>query len=287
MNPSSPDSYKNLKSLRTPEELFSLKGKVGIIFGGAGKMGQEFTQALSYSGAEVILSDLDAQRCTETASRLDQELPTSITSFPCDVSSSKNVKELFGELKKKYSKLDFLIHNVMSKPQGYYEPFENYSSETWESVLAGNLSGAFYVTQAAAEMMDAGGSIVMTSSIYGKVGPDQGLYNGCSPAGNIYGGTVSLNAPGAYSASKGGVVSYSRYLATLLAPRKIRVNALIPGGVFDGQEEVFHQNYVERTPLARMAEWSDFNGAIVYLVSEASRYMTGAEFVVDGGWTAW
>ena len=131
------------------------------------------------------------------------------------------------------------------------------------------------------------GSIVIVSSIYGLVGPDQRIYRNCSPTNNPYGGSDSLNTPGSYAASKGGLIAFARYLAVLMGPDNIRVNVLTPGGVFDEQEEAFHQEYVQRTPLGRMAVWSDYSGAILFLVSDASRYMTGANLVVDGGWTAW
>ena len=136
-------------------------------------------------------------------------------------------------------------------------------------------------------MLAKSGSIVNTASTYGVVAPDQRIYDECKPEGNLYGGGYPLNIPGSYSASKGGVISFSRYLAVSLAEYNIRVNVLIPGGVFDGQENNFHQEYVKRTPLGRMAIWSDYNGAILFLVSEASWYMTGANLIIDGGWTSW
>jgi NAD(P)-dependent dehydrogenase (short-subunit alcohol dehydrogenase family) len=119
------------------------------------------------------------------------------------------------------------------------------------------------------------------------VSPDQRIYRDCQPAKNPYGGEDPLSVPASYSASKGGLIAFARHLATLWAEDGIRVNVLIPGGVHDGQEESFHQEYIRRTPLGRMAVWSDFNGAILFLASDASRYMTGANLIVDGGWSAW
>jgi NAD(P)-dependent dehydrogenase (short-subunit alcohol dehydrogenase family) len=119
------------------------------------------------------------------------------------------------------------------------------------------------------------------------VGPDQRIYEGCSPTNNIYSTSESLNTPAVYSVTKGGLIAFTKYLATLFGHEKIRVNTLIPGGVFDDQEESFHRQYIKRTPLNRMAVWSDFNGAILFLVSDASRYMTGTDLIIDGGWTAW
>ena len=177
----------------------------------------------------------------------------------------------------------------MGKPPGYYEPFDSYGVSTWEQVLSANLTGAFLCCREAARLMaeTGGGSMVLTASIYGLVGPDQRIYEGSDAQANPYDTTAPLNLPGAYVASKGGLIAFARYLATLLAPQGIRVNTLVPGGVFDQQAPSFHEAYVERTPMGRMAVWSDFNGAILFLVSDASRYMTGSELVIDGGWRAW
>jgi NAD(P)-dependent dehydrogenase (short-subunit alcohol dehydrogenase family) len=153
-----------------------------------------------------------------------------------------------------------------------------------------NLSGTFLCCREASKIMieqSTGGSIVVTASTYGVVGPDQRIYDGCSPGKNLYGGNFKLNAPASYSASKAGLIGLARYLATYVGSNGIRVNVLTPGGVFDGQEESFHAAYTQRVPLGRMAVWSDYNGAILFLISDASRYMTGSNLVVDGGWTAW
>jgi len=185
--------------------------------------------------------------------------------------------------------LDVLIYNVMAKPEGYYKDTDNYTTETWKGVVDANLTGAFLCARAAGALMKktGGGSIILTSSVYGMVGPDQGIYKDCLAAENLYGGEDKLNCPASYSASKAGIIGLSKHLAALWGGDAIRVNVLVPGGVYDGQEEAFHKEYVRRTPLGRMAVWSDYNGAILFLASEASRYMTGTTLVLDGGWTAW
>ena len=206
-----------------------------------------------------------------------------------DASSAKELDELFGTLEKNHDRLDFLICNMMAKPEGYYRPFPEYSLEIWNRVLEVNLTGVFLACQRASRLMKKrkNGSIVLTSSVYGLVSPDFRIYRHCSPQKNPYGGSEPLTAPVAYTASKGGIAALTRYLAVFLGPDGIRVNTLTPGGVYDGHEEEFHKAYVKKTPIGRMAVWSDYNGAALFLVSDASRYMTGANLVIDGGWTAW
>jgi NAD(P)-dependent dehydrogenase (short-subunit alcohol dehydrogenase family) len=281
--------YKKIRPLRNPLEIFDLKGRVGVIIGGAGKMGQEFAKILSLAGAHVVIADLDEDACKEVARRIGSETGRRLHGLSCDVSNQEQVLHLFDHIDREFMKLDFLISNLMSKPEGYYRAFENYSVETWRRVLDVNLTGTFLCCQEAGRLMrkNKQGSIIITSSIYGLVGSDHRLYENCTSDMNPYGGKERLSSPGVYAASKGGLIAFARYLATLLAPDDIRVNILTPGGVYDGQEGSFHQEYVKRTPLGRMAVWSDCNGAILFLVSDASRYMTGANLVIDGGWTAW
>lgn len=281
--------YSKIPEYHKAESIFNLKGKVAVITGGAGKMGQQFASTLGYAGAKVILSDVDARKCHEAAKEVAALTNTSAIGLKCDTSQEKQVKRLFKKVHDTYGKIDILIYNVMAKPVGYYKPLNQYSVSTWKGVLNGNLTGAFLCCREAAKDMkkSRGGSIVLTSSIYGIVGPDQRIYKGCSAKKNIYGGTDPLNCPPSYSASKAGLIGLARHLAALWGEFNIRVNVLVPGGVYDAQEESFHKEYVKRTPLGRMAVWSDYNGAILFLASDASRYMTGATLVIDGGWTAW
>lgn len=281
--------YSKIPELYKVESIFNLTGKVAVIIGGAGKMGQQFAITLGYAGAKVVLSDVDARKCKAMAKEVATLTSTSVIGLKCDASKERQVQELFRKVHNTYGRTDVLIHNVMVKPDGYYRPLSQYPVRTWKSVLNGNMTGAFLCCQEAVNYMKKsnGGSIVLTSSIYGIVGPDQRIYRGCSSEKNIYGGPDPLNCPAAYSASKAGLIGLARHLATSWGEFNIRVNVLVPGGVYDSQEESFHNEYVKRTPLGRMAVWSDYNGAILFLASDASRYMTGAILVIDGGWTAW
>lgn len=283
------EAYASIKSIYRSDSLFDLRQRVGIIAGGGGKMGREFARTLSCAGATVVLSDIDREKVFSAAEELESICPNPVTAAVCDSTDSQQVERLFESVVSDHDGIDFIVYNVMAKPPGYYQTTEAYDLETWGNVIEGNLTGAFSFCRQAASVMKQcdGGSIVLTSSVYGLVGPDQRIYEGCLPAENIYGGKDPLNCPAAYSASKAGIIGLSRYFAALWGNVGIRVNSLVPGGVFDGQEPAFHDAYVLRTPLGRMAVWSDFNGAVLFLVSDASRYMTGGTLVIDGGWTAW
>ncbi len=281
--------YNKIEELNDPSTLFDLSGRVGLITGGGGKMGQQFAVTLIRSGAEIVISDRTQEICEKAATYVFNETGVRPAIFKCDVAEEKSVNALFEFIEKNCGRLDFFISNVMAKPPGYYKTFTDYDLETWNRIHDINISGAFLCSRRACDIIakQKGGSIVITSSIYGIVAPDFNIYKGCSPVENPYGGSDPLTVPGAYASSKGGLIALAKYLSVLFAPKNIRVNVLTPGGVYDGQEEIFHQKYVERTPIGRMGVWSDYNGAVLFLVSDASRYMTGSNLIIDGGWTAW
>ena len=281
--------YEEIPSLKRPPDIFDLTHRVGIIIGGAGKMGRQFATTLGYAGAIVNIADVNLNESRRAANEIADLTKATVRGMKCDVTDEKQILNLFKDVISTYQRIDFLIYNVMAKPEGYYSSCAEYSLNSWNEVIHGNLTGAFLCCREAERYMRDrnGGSIVLTSSTYGLVGPDQRIYENCSPAYNIYGASDPLNCPAPYSASKAGLIGLARYFSTLWGRDNIRVNVLSPGGVFDGQEKSFHEQYVKRTPLGRMAVWSDYNGAILFLTSDASRYMTGANLVIDGGWTAW
>lgn len=270
-------------------EIFDLSGKVGVIAGGCGKLGIQFARVLAKAGAQITLID-ERPLGDDLLVHHFETLSNMVTSIQCDVTDRERVRQVFRSIDEEHGGIDFLISNIMSKPKGYYASIEEYSEQTWRDVIDANLTGPYFCCQEAAARMSMnkkGGSIVLVGSIYGMVGPDQRIYENCTATGNMYDASASLNAPPAYSASKGALSALGKHLATAWGVKQIRVNVLIPGGIYDGQEQEFHQAYVSRTPLNRMAVWSDFNGAILFLVSDASRYMTGSQLIIDGGWTAW
>ena len=190
----------------------------------------------------------------------------------------------------KEGRLDVMIYNVYAKPEGYYKPFEDYSYETWDKAISANVNGAFLCSQEAVKIFKENkinGNIILTLSTYGLVSPDQRIYDNLQPSSNIYNSEYSLNTPMVYTVSKSGLLGMVKWLAGAYGKYNIRVNGLSPGGVFDGQEEAFQKAYIQKVPLGRMANWTDYNGAILFLSSDASQYMTGSNLVIDGGWTCW
>jgi len=269
---------KKIKSLINCKSIFSLENKVILILGGAGKLGRSFSKSLVTAGAKVYLLDLNFFKSKSK----------NIISIKCDVSSKTSVTECFEKIIKKEKKIHTVIYNVYAKPLNYYKSFENYDFNTWQDALCVNLSGAFLVCQESIRHFKKNkisGNIVLVSSTYGLVGPDERIYKNLKK--NIYGGRFKLNSPAVYGASKSGLIGLMKNLAVTNGKFNIRVNCLTPGGVWDNHEKTFHKNYKERVPLNRMANWTDYNGAIIFLASDASRYMTGSNLVIDGGWTAW
>jgi NAD(P)-dependent dehydrogenase (short-subunit alcohol dehydrogenase family) len=285
MTPS--ERYDSIPVLRSAGELFDIKGRAAVVVGGAGKMGREFARVLGVAGARVVVLDLDGDRAALCAAQVEEETGAETFPLSCDAGDSEEVAARFRELGARWGELSILIYVTMAKPPGYYAPADSYKQEIWREVMRSNLDGAFFCSREAARLMPSGSSIVFASSTYGVVGPDHRIYEECLPGGNVYSPEDPLSLPPSYSAAKAGLIGLARNLATLWADRQIRVNILVPGGVYDGQEEPFHRAYVSRTPLGRMAVWSDYNGPLLFLVSDASRYMTGQVLVVDGGWTAW
>ena len=276
--------------MRALPDLFDLHDRTVIVTGGAGLLGAQFCRTLVASGARVTIADLNA----EAAEKLAAELNAGISSdrMRCisqrlDVTQPESVQALVDASLEAFGRLDILVNSAALDPK--FDPthgqhtnaFEDYPLVAWEQALAVNLTGAFLCCQAAARPMLAQGSGVMINlcSIYGLTAPDQRLYQ--RP------GHPPQFKPVYYTVTKAGILGLTRYLAAYYAGKNIRVNALTPGGVFNQHDEDFVQAYSARAVLGRMAEPDEMNGALLFLASEASAYMTGANLVVDGGWTTW
>ena len=211
------EDYENIGPLETPSIIFDLNERLGVIIGGAGMMGKQFALTLGLAGAKIAIVDKDEKECVRITKEISSRTKTHINGYACDVSQEQTVQELFKRVRVEFGHLDFLIYNVMAKPEGYYRPFEEYPIGTWKGVLDGNLTGAFLCCREAVTYLkkSSAGSIVLTSSTYGLVGPDQRIYEGCSPKENIYGGNEPLNCPVSYSASKAGLIGLAKYLSAL------------------------------------------------------------------------
>ena len=262
---------------------FRLDGKVALVTGGAGILGQQFCAGLAQAGARVAVVDLDAAAAQAVAGRLLGDA----AGFGCDVSDAASVQACVAAVVQRFGSIDVLHNNAATKSRdvrAFFAPFENYTLDTWRDVMSVNIDGMFLMAQAVGRQMLAqgrGGSVVQTASIYGLVGPDARIYEGSDYLGG------PINTPAVYAASKAAVVGLTKWLATHWARQGIRVNCLVPGGVSSGQNNVFSTRYSERVPLGRMGRDDEMVPALLYLASDASSYVTGQVLAVDGGWTAW
>lgn len=261
-----------------------LTGKNILLTGGAGILGRHFARAFAAAGGRVALLDVDGDAARTVAA----ELPVGqAMGLACDVSHPASVSEVVDQVVAEWGEIHVLANNAASKSSsldGFLTPFEDYTLDTWREVMAVNVDGMFLMAQAVARHMirqQKGGSIIQTASIYGVVAPDQRIYEGSRYLDR------QINTPAVYSASKAAVIGLSQYLATYLAPHGIRVNTLTPGGMESGQNDEFRRRYSARVPLGRMGQPEELTGAMVYLASDASSYVTGQNLIVDGGLTVW
>ena len=270
-------------------DIFSLHGKVAVVTGGLGLLGREHCLALGRAGANVVVADVDDGACATFASELTRLGMPDALGVGVEITKAGSVRSLSERTLAHFGAIDVLVNNAAINDK-YESPaaatelskFENYPLALWQRSIDVNVTGTFLCCQVlGAEMAKRGeGSIVNIASTYGIVAPDQSLYK--KPDG-----TQSFYKSAAYPVTKGAVLSFTRFLAAYWGGAGVRVNALSPGGVENGQEAFFVESYAERTPLGRMATPSDYHGALVFLASNASAYMTGANLVVDGGWTVW
>jgi NAD(P)-dependent dehydrogenase (short-subunit alcohol dehydrogenase family) len=261
--------------------LMSLKGRRALITGAAGGLGRVMADTLAEMGADLILVDRPDVSLELLTSSLSKKWKIDAQSLPCDLEKVDDRVALAEAVLGDPRGLNILVNNAAfvgdSGLSGWAEPFEKQTLETWGRALEVNLTSIFHLSQLflAALRKGHGGNIVNIASIYGQCGPDWSLYEGTAMAN-----------PAAYGVSKGGLIQLNRWLSTTLAP-DVRVNAISPGGVARAQPEAFLERYEARTPLGRMANEDDFRGAIAYLASDLSAYVTGHVLNVDGGWTVW
>ena len=272
------------------QEKFDLTGCVAVVTGGVGLLGTEFCRTLAEAGAAVAVVDLNASASQGTADTLTKSGHQAVA-ITADITRPDSVNAMVEKTVSTFGRLDILVNSAALDPK--FDPdaikkgitpgaFEDYPLDLWNAAINVNLTGMFLVTQACAKQMLAQGkkgSIINICSTYGLNGPDQGIY--------VNDGERVAYKPVYYTVTKAGVLGFTKYLAAYYAGTEIRVNALTPGGVFNNHEDYFVKNYSAKTILGRMARKDEMNGALLFLASEASSYMTGNNLVVDGGWTAW
>lgn len=266
---------------------FDVRGRIVVVTGAQGRLGREFTGSLLDAGCRVAA--LDVQGGAEPRRRFAAHADSpDLLVLEADVTRRDSLEAALDALRRRWGPPFGLVNNAgldspPSAPAAENGPFESYPEASWDRVMEVNAKGVFLCCQVfgAAMAREGAGSIVNVSSIYGMLSPDQGLYDYRRAGGETF------FKPVAYAASKAVLPNLTRYLATYWAARGVRVNTISLGGVHDAQDERFLASYGRRVPLGRMARKDEYNGAVVFLMSDASSYMTGSNMVIDGGWSAW
>ncbi len=267
-------------------KIFDVKHKNIVLTGASGTLGSQYSHFLSAAGANMILVDLDDKKNKMLEKQIVKKYHTKCKSYLADISNKEQIKNVSSKIISEFGTIDGLINNAgftstfaKKQTKSYVTSFEEFPLELWNKTLAVNLTGVFLCSQEFGKVMAKRkkGVIINIASHYGLIGADQRIY-----------GKSGLNLSASYAASKAGIVNLTRYLASYWRKKNIRVNTLTPGGVLNRKHHSreFVKKYSERTILNRMANENEYNGAILFLISDASSYMTGGNLVIDGGWTA-
>jgi len=267
--------------VRTIAQMLDLRGRVALVTGGAGHIGLALAEALAELGTDIAILDLDEEACRQASAQISASHDVRAMAVAANLAEESEVLAVPKRVLGKMGHLDILVNCAAlvgtSDLEGWNAPLLQQGSRAWRMALDVNLTAPFLLTQACAEALASSrhGAVINVGSIYGMVGPSWDLYPGTGMAN-----------PAAYGASKGGLLQLTRYMATCMAPA-VRVNMLTPGGLVRAQPPVFIERYNSRVPLGRMATEEDLKGAVAYLASDLSAYVTGHNLVVDGGWTVW
>jgi NAD(P)-dependent dehydrogenase (short-subunit alcohol dehydrogenase family) len=258
------------------KDLFNLRNKVAVITGAAGLLGKEFVRALSENGAIVIAADIAKDKGNKL-NKFHTPLEAKVHFKHLDITKTKSISELIDFADRNHKKIDIWVNSAYPKTKDWGVKLESIPVSSWQKNIDAHLNGYCFCCRAAAEYMKkkkSGGSIINLASIYGILGPDFSIYK-----------NTNMTMPAAYSAIKGGIINFTRYLASYYGEYNIRVNCISPGGILDKQPKIFIKKYQEKTPLRRMAEKEDISGGVVYLASDSAKYITGHNLVIDGGWS--
>ena len=265
-------------------KLFDIKEKTIVLTGSGGFLGSQYANFLSSEGANVVLIDVDKEKNEKLKKIIIKKYHTNPMAIQCDITNEISVKKMKQQILKKYNKIDALVNNAVFHPKTKNKnnetKFGSFPLELWNNSISVDLNGAFLCCRELGNVMkkQKKGTIVNISSIYGLVGADQRIY-----------GKSKLNSPVSYAVTKGAIISLTKYLAAYWNNMNVRVNTLSLGGVEDNSymNSEFIKNYSKKTMLGRMAKKSEYNGGLLFLISDASSYMTGSNLIIDGGWTAW
>jgi NAD(P)-dependent dehydrogenase (short-subunit alcohol dehydrogenase family) len=275
------------------KKLFDLAGRIAIVTGGAGFLGRQHAAALCEAGAKVVLWDISQAALTQAQQELERLFPGQVFACEVDIVNPESVRKGTLEIENTHGGLDILVNNAgMTVAQGtekfkhYFDPFESYPVELWNLALEVNLTGTFIVTQALVPFLfkSNNAAVINIASDVGVISPDHRIYQP-NPERDYSG--VQFNSPLSYATSKAALIQMTRFWATYWAKKGIRVNSISPAGVENYQNPQFMRELIERIPLGRMAKPHELKGAIVFLASDASSYITGINLMVDGGRTVW
>ena len=269
---------------------FDLTGRVAVITGGAGLLGEQHARAIAVAGGIPVLVDVQQQRAIEKAAALSHEFGVPAIGCAADITKQEQIEALRDEILARFGRVDILINNAANNPkmeasaEVNFSRLENFPLAQWEADIAVGLTGAFLCSKVFGTHMagNGGGVIVNVASDLALIAPDQRIYRQPGVPEDM-----QPVKPVTYSVVKSGLVGLTRYLASYWAENKVRVNAISPGGVYNGQPEDFVARLTNLIPLGRMAAINEYQGAIVFLCSDASSYMTGTNLVIDGGRSCW
>ena len=242
-----------------------LENKIIVITGGNGLLGSAIIKRLKIEGAFVINLDIN------------HKTNESLSNIACDITIEESINNALNLIIQKYSRIDGLVNNAYPRTKDWGNKFEEIKLNSWKQNIDWQLNSYFYISQQVAMQMtkQKNGSIINIASIYGVVGPDFSVYDG-----------TNMTMPAGYAAIKGGLINLTRYMASYFGPHNVRVNTVSPGGIFNNQNITFVQNYEKKVPMRRMGTPDDIAPSIEFLLSDESRYITGQNIIVDGGWTA-
>lgn len=243
----------------------SLENKIIVITGGNGLLGSTMIKKIKSDGAFLINLDIN------------HKTKEDLSNIECDITCENSINNAISRILEKYNRIDGLVNNAYPRTKDWGNKFEDIKLDSWKQNIDWQLNSYFYISQQVAKQMSKQmcGSIINIASIYGVVGPDFTVYN-----------KTSMTTPAAYSAIKGGLINLTRYMASYFGPNKIRVNCVSPGGIFDNQDINFVKNYEKKVPLRRMGLPEDIAPSVAFLLSDDSKYITGQNLTIDGGWTA-
>ena len=261
-------------------KVFDFSNRVIVITGAAGLLGSEYADGFCQAGGNVVLADKNFEKCKKLAAKLEKKYGVKPLPIKLDVTNPNSIKKMVTHITKKFSKIDVLVNNAIYPEIGKIKKpkFEDFHLDVWKKGIDVNLTGMFLCSHQIGEIMkkQKNGVIINISSIYGIKGPDQRIY-----------GKTKIIKSALYATTKGAVINFTKYLASYWNRTGIRVNTLSLGGVEENQDRNFKKKYSDKTMIGRMAKKDEYVGALLFLSSDASSYMTGSNLVIDGGWSAW